>query len=296
MELVTDEKTKLYTLSDKLMPKPLKKPKMYRLINLGKTDHTVTNETTGKPVLKRNPFYISEGVEEIYDSGEKDPSQRNKILKNVTGQQLVTKDGKTFLQENIEPLEFVNGIKVVRPEEHHTYILLERSSKNGSNKFRNPSKIAVWEEVSEELAMEEVVRLDNIRLDAEILAKDMKFEDARAYAQKLGIKVEGASADEIRYNLKNKAKENPMEFIKGSNDGKAKRKMQISDALSYDIIAFDADINKWVFKGEKGGEICAVPVDAESPEKALDNFLISAEGKCIYKKLVDILKSPEDFS
>lgn len=303
MELLTENhNSTTLNLSPKLLPKELKKPKMYRLVNMGKLDYSTISEVTNQPVVKRNPFYISEGIETIYDKFEPDPAKRRKVIKNLVGTELKHKDGKTVLEEKIESIILVNGIIIVQPEQYFTYLFMERSNNNKSNPFRDQSKPAVWEEVEEAKAAEEILKEEDLRHDAESIARTMSIEEARAYAKKLEIPGwDKKGSDELRLDLRQRAKANARDFIKGSKDNRAKRKLQISDAKDYGIIAFDPDTNTWEWPWEKKAEdrkIVEIPVGNElTPDEFIDKFFIEdKDGKGAYKKMVDALKNPEEFS
>lgn len=296
MELVQEKEIRL---SPKMMPKPLKlgEIKIYKLCNAGEVDYTTTSEATGRHITKVNPYYISEGVESIYDKYEDDHYKRNKIIKNVTGTELKNKDGRAVIEEKVEDIEFVNSVCVVRDNEPGKYLFLERSNYNKNNPFRDKTKPAVWEAVEGEKEISEVLAIEAIKDDAIFILREMTTKEMQACAKGLGIlNIDSKDSDALRWDLRQKALKDPKEFIKKSKNAKAIRKLQIADAKLYKIIAFDEDSGNWIWPSEKEDKrvVCAVPVGRkDSPEDFLDEFLI--ENTTFYQKLVNAIKHPEDF-
>lgn len=296
MELVQEKDIRL---SPKMMPKQLKdgEIKIYKLTNAGEVDHTTTNESTGRPITKVNPYYISEGVESVYDKFEEDPYKRNKIIKNVTGTELKQKDGRATLEDKVEDIEFVNSVCVVRSNEPGKYLFLERSNYNKSNPFRDKKKPAVWEAVEGEKEIAEILAIEEIKDDAILILRGMNVQEMQACAKGLGVvSIDKKTSDELRWDLRQKALKDPKEFIMKSKNAKAIRRLQIADAKLYKIIAFDEDSGNWIWPSEKDDKrvVCSVPVGRkDSPEDFLDEFLV--ENKAFYQKMVTAIKHPEDF-
>lgn len=285
----------LTLLHPRMMPKPLTKSKVYKLCNLGNIDPSTVSVETGRPRNNRNPFVLCEGYEEVFDKFEakENPTKAQKTLKNVVGTTTEKKDGKLFQVEKIEEVLFRDGLFIVRPNQINTYIFMERSNSNKSNPFRDTTKPPVWEPLEDSKTTATILRDDDILLDAQLIAKEMTFDEARAYAVKLNIPVEGKQPEEIRWSLRGKAKDNPREFIRGSKDTRAMRKMQIGDALAYAIISFDADAKKWMWHDKK--EICPVGIDKSASESLDEYFISGKDGAKAYQQMVEKLKSPEDF-
>lgn len=284
-------------LSNKLIPKKINKPKVYKLCGMGLLDYTRISEETNTPIPSVNPYVVIEGIESIVDKFEEDQYNQVKVIENIVGTRVVKRDGKSFTENEIAPIEFINGVCVVKPHEFYKYLFLERSNNNASNPFRDKSKPKVWEAVEDEKEASQLIADAEVKDDAILLSKTMSLEEARAYAQKLNINID-RPADAIRWDLRLRAEKDPKEFIKGSKDAKAKRKIQIMDAKAYGIIRFDAESNNWIWPNEKHPDkriIMSVPIGSESPEAALDNFFIEKDGKGTYQKMVEALKTPEDY-
>lgn len=283
--MVTEEvktKSTVNNLSDKLYVRPIKKARTYRLLVVGKEDNNAINEKTNLPIISCPPTMLVEGREVIHDSGEEDLTKSYKIIENVTGLIIEEKDGVTVTKKNVDYVEFRNGFFTVFPHQYNTLVFMERSSSNKNNPFRDKNKPAKWEVVDEEKSAEDIFRDEEMKTYALSIAQKCTSEEARAYAKKLEMpSLEQSSIVEVKLFLMNKAKENAEEFIKGSNDTRAKMKLQIYQAKEFKIIEFDADKNKWMLnspipngkkeKREPAKEIVTVGPD-EVPEDALINF------------------------
>jgi hypothetical protein len=293
-------------LSKKLTVRPIKKARMYKLCRTGQVDTGTTNEATNQPIAMFNPTAFFEGIETIYDIGEDDPRKANKIIENVVGFKTETKDGITRSIKRISAIEFNNGVFMVQPKDYNTLVFMERSSNNKNNPFRDTSKSPVWEAMEEEKSNELLLADEEMKSDSIYIAKNMGLQEARAYAQKLGMPgLERASATEIKLFLINKAKENPKDFIIESGDVKAMIKLHISDAKAFGIIVFNASKNVWEqvypepkFSGEKRiapKKIVAVKA-GEIPEDVLFDFFIQAgKQNPEYIEMTKALQNPEDY-
>jgi hypothetical protein len=281
-------------LSNRLKVKPLKEGqvKIFKLVGSGDID-----PATGQPRFNSGAHY--EGYFTIHDKFEKDPTKRKKVLKNVTGTSTKVENGKDVVEEVVSPIDFnAKGLRIVKDDEYNTLVCLMRANENGSNPFRNPRVPSLWEEVEPEKGRQQIMDLMDLQLTAEMYAKTGNMKDIIALAKKLNetgdfaIILDNKDSDDIRFDMRRIARENPKEFMRYSKDKEMKIKILIEDAVSNLVISYDDDTKEWKWD-EDGTSLLIVPAGKE-PVKALCDFL--DKNKEVNEKLLEIvnesMKSP----
>jgi hypothetical protein len=230
-------------LSSRLKVKPLKEGevKLFRLVGTGKID-----PMSGKPSVNSGATY--KGHFTIYDRFESEESKRKKVLKNVIGTETRIDDkGKEYVREIIGDLEFnSNGVIIVKHEDYNLLQLLTRANENKSNKYRNPSKPALWEEVDPTPSDLKLIDKMDIEFEAESFAKT---GDITLVTQVLG-KIDPSMRNlknpgDIRFALRKIARTNPKEVIRHGRDKELKIKILISEAIQYGILDYLDESREW---------------------------------------------------
>ena len=114
------------------------------------------------------------------------------------------------------------------------------------------------------------------------LALTMDLDKLIGYAKILGINVNN-SVDEIRYDMKNLAKQNPQSFIDGLNDPRTEVKEIILKAKEYNIINIGGRDVTWTVGNDKT-PICFVPIGIKGVDKMVD-FCLEDEGGLILDEI-----------
>jgi hypothetical protein len=296
------------SLSRELYVTPLKKGEVavYRLIDADKDDPTMKDDK-GKP-RKRTPGYLHCGEKNIYD-----PIQQKTvtILNKVKKRKVKTALGE-ITTETPEAVVFRSHSPAVRVthEEPELYAFLERSPENQSNPHAGPGKkkfyrVDTQKKITKELA------IDLFMLDAMNWVKDAKLDDLKICAQKVmsirgDVKIKldwkdsesSIAIDTLKRDLMAIAKTDPIVIMKGSNDDKAKMRLQIQDAERYNVIMFaDGDKIKsekkqrqWFYNDEALTTICTVDVGRNKYDGLVEFFEKDKDGSKHYEKVIETLK------
>ncbi len=275
-------------LSRRLQVKPLDlgQVKVFRLIHAGKIDKAITN-SDGSPAYAYNKSAHYTGYFTIFDNYEKDPTKKNKILKNVTGWSTEIKDGKEVINEIIENIVFTGqGVCIVKHTEPNKLICLTRANENESNPFRDKRIPALWKELSVTEGRKVEIELADMSFDAELIAMRGDIIEVKSICDKVGIKTKGKQTEDIRHDLRMFGKMNPREVLRNSKNIEAKVKIMFEDASALRLISFLDDTRNWIWEDDEAA-ICAVEI-GKDPEEVLIDFLL--KNKEASKRLAGYLK------
>ncbi len=251
-------------LSERLKVKPLKEGevKIFKLVGSGNIDPNM-RDMDGKPLPSFNQGATLVGYFTIYDKFEKDKAKAKKVLKNVIGTYFETnKDtGKEEEKETMGDITFNSkGFCIVKHDEYPKLVCLLRANENGSNPYRDQSKIAIWEEldvnVNAELAA--IITDGDLAYEAETIARKGDIKDCMAISQKLLGHINKDPKD-LRQELINAAIKNPKEFIRASKDKEMRLKLQIADAMRMRFLDMNEN-EEWIWRENNGTDVMLVAV------------------------------------
>jgi hypothetical protein len=270
--------------------------KVFRLVTSGHVDSRMQVTLRDSPdevvetMITRNAGAYFEGKFFIYDRYEPDPTKKKKVIMNVVGTELVTRDGRTSIEDKAGAIEFDNsGQCIVNWMDYQKLVCMTLADENKSNPHRDPRVIPLWEEVPGlEKAAEATMINDDWETDARVIIKeaDMDALVAIAIYNNIPIPAEGPAKYSV---LKNacmaRAKAAPKDIIKGSLNVDLKMKVQIEDAVNFTTIKFDDIDNTWVFDDGKDGEVICKVGAVEDKYKAI--FKAISTNKEHYRKMVN---------
>jgi hypothetical protein len=239
-------------LSDLILP-PVTRKSIAKYRVLSKEE---INPAT-KQLADVQPIYL-EGNYMLYDKYEADFANRQKHMKNTTGKKERIRDRKTgqeFLEEVVEPVEFIDGVKIVNVEaQYRLYVFLELHPLNKSNKHRDTSSgvTPAFERIDIQTNKSTAFMLAEEELQEEAIAeirKLTKVDDINAYATNAGIPtMEGQKQRDlalIKSDLRGWAFKNPRGFFSLSKNARHAIRMTVLEADSFGIIEYDPDKKKW---------------------------------------------------
>lgn len=274
-------------LSNRLKVKPLKdgEVKIFKLVNSGKVD-----VMTGQPAMNSGGTF--KGYFTITDKFEENHALRRKVLKNVIATQTVLNDkGKEEVKEIIGDIEFgPTGLCIVKPDEYNKLVVMMRADENLSNKYRNNSKPAIWEEVEPTPSILKLIEKLDIEDEARMFAKNGDIKEVISVLNilKPGNKLKEIS--DIRYALRLLAIEKPKEVIRHSKNREMKLRILVKECYEEKLIDFVDETLEWhiVSDDTKSSLIHKSEVGVD-PETDFIDFLKKTPG--ITKKLNDLLNA-----
>lgn len=225
------------------------------------------------------------GTYMFYDRGAADLTKRNVLMKNL-GRPQIAKNAITQRQEidedQIEFVEFVNGIKSVNVEANYRlYVFLELHPMNGSNRFRPTSVAPVFERV--DLTMNRDISFaiaeQDLGFEAEKTVMEMtKKDDIIAYATSMGVPTTEQNNPReialIKHDLRTTARKNPKLFFNLGKNFKAAVRFTVIDAISWGLLEYVPDKKSYYFpmSRESLKPVHTVSV-SEDPMESLIGFL-----------------------
>jgi len=274
-------------LSNRLKVKPLKEGevKIFKLVNSGKID-----PVTGKASVNSGGSFV--GHFTIYDRFEENASLRRKTLKNVvTTETRIDDKGKEYVKEIIANIEFnSNGLCIVKPEEYNKLVVMTRANENLSNKYRNPSVPAIWEESEPTPSILKLIEQLDIKYEAATFARNGDINFVKAVVAKLlpGSKLKEVS--EIRYSARQLAEEKPLELLRHSNNKEIKLRVLTKECYDYKIIDFIDESLEWHLTDDNTKDSLIYKCEiGKDPESDFIEFLKKNSG--VTKKITELLNA-----
>jgi hypothetical protein len=278
-----------FGVSVKMMPKRTSKPlAIYRLLEMGEIDPLTNQEVIAPPTILPSTYTL-------FDKFEENPNRRHKVMKRTTGIRHILNPKTNTLEahEDIDDVEFSGGYLTVNvATQFNLYVFMELHPANDSNRFRldypNVGP-AVFKRIDTDYKSnnERVVESD-LAIDAVLMIRKMSFDQIKEHSVAMGLPTTNRTADDIRWNLRNHAQNNPRKFFAKHPDREAKGRVLVLDALSMGLLEYDGTNRKFRLVDEEE-PFFQVAINAD-PEKDLISFLLSEEGKDDLrelKKLVD---------
>ena len=148
---------------------------------------------------------------------------------------------------------------------------------NGGNLFKKEDK---------KFEAEESLNKEFILNDAISMVRDKDIQDLLPIAIYFGINI-NTPVSEIRYNLLNTAKKNPLKFIESFDDPKVKTRSILQQASDYQIINIKTDGVYWF---DSNGLIVSVPV-GQKPLDVAVRFCLTERGSSVIDSLENKLSS-----
>lgn len=263
---------------------------IYETLQEAKFDHRVIegDKAIPPPPISLPPTYP------LFDRGEQDFARATKLMKNVVRSTTVqvrnpvTQQMEPQVAEQLDYVEFINGQKTVDIQSQFIlYVWLENHPLNESNKWRDQNKKSLFRRTDFEHksshqrmvhmdlqreAEEHVIRLDKAKLIA--LASAMTNPQ---------VPTMNVPIDELRYNMRLRARQNPEEVLFKSPDKKAQIRMSVVSALDLNILEFIPEKNSY-FLGLDPEPIHEVALDA-NPLDDLVAFFNTPEGAPVFRTI-----------
>lgn len=259
----------------KLSPRLLKSVKRVkegeiRIFRLLKS--TEKDPATGKPV--RPAGFRTTGEFFIYDKFEDNPAHAKKVIKNITSTQMVLKDGDYKSVEIVEDIDFDrSGTCIVKHTEHNKLVCLTLANENNTNKFRDKSVRAIWEEIMPEKNIAVQTEELNYIFHAGTMIKEATAKNKlREMAIGAGVQnVDNKTSEQVMHDLLLKAKNSPKDILRSGSDLKIKYGIYITDAMALGLIDFWEEDREWKY-AEVDTVICKVG-ESKDEKESLAEYL-----------------------
>ncbi|KKN49541.1 hypothetical protein LCGC14_0641690 [marine sediment metagenome] len=284
-------------VSDELQVKPLQEGEIvkYRLVSAGKKEPGRL-----KPAVASN--YQIVGEENIKDpfggaGAEEDAGSALIYIQNITAWgQIRLPSGEVQRVPETTGIIFENGGFTCTWENNETYFFLERSKKNLSNKWRDKRVKAIFYKVNDQEESKKQLAMEDLYADAVIWMREADMAELKSIAKKLErfsdhrLKVGDLNdITEIRLKLMQIAKRDARAIIVSSGDKASKKKVQIREAETYNILLFVDSARMWRFYGGEQEELLQVEPGMDRYGALFDHFT-SDEGLAAYQKVINQLK------
>lgn len=284
-------------LSNRLKVKELREGQMvtYKLVNAGITSPNIFDENDNPKKTSPAGAWIV-GEERITDPGD---NNRKKLIRNIVAvRSEQASDGTIREIPIVSKIEFNrHGYVSVTDEQFETYIFLERSSKNGSNKYRSKGGRVRYIRLNPTVETENALSKKQLIADAVDMVRNeaLTLTELKQIVKNIPENVSGrpsldSSLENIRLALWNIAERDPKMIINAGPDISMKKKCQVLDAESANVLEFDDNRSWWVEK--MNGELehlCEVPV-GEDRYKYLVEFWSQKENQNSYKNMTAVYK------
>ena len=237
-------------LSDLILPPITRKTvATYRTVNSNPINPATKKEAEPKTI-------ILPGTYKLYDWGESDFTKRWKIMKNTREAGDIVIDPiskKQVIEEVIEPVALLNGIKKVDVERYYReYVFMELHPLNGSYKRRDNSLMVKF--VRTDLQTNKSVAFRQAEMDLALQAEmdiiKMDKDEVIGYATSANIPTyEGNKPRmiaDVKSDLRVFARKDPRKFYSMANNFEAAVKMNILDILSLGLIEYESDKKRYV--------------------------------------------------
>ena len=253
--------------------KRTRKPITYRLSRAGKS---ATYSGQRNTVTYRIP-----SIDEIYDP----ETNTNRLIRYVVGESSIFADEQTTKNPVLQDIVFQGGILSVRPESASLIKYLEHCNYNQTNPNRREDKKNLFYKVDLEVNAEQRVADEETAVHATYAASTMDAQKLVGYARALGINID-RSMYEIKWDMMNFAKSDPVAFLEGIDDPRTERTQVIMDAEQANIITFSGNRNEvcWLL-GNTTATIVHVPVGADKRDYFVD-WTFENEGEVVYQEIL----------
>jgi len=233
--------------------------------------------------------YWQHGKEVIYDPFLK--GNKRVLLLNTDGVRIVDNpDGTTRQEPRVVSVMWPDtGVIMLGEDRFEQICFLRRSNKNKGNSFRKKDFLPLFEEVNEQVALNNKQFDEDIELDARIWVRDAKLDDLKAIADNLGITYDPKKLAGLRMSVADKVKKDPRSVMIHSSNVKTKKKIQIMDAIQYEILLFSEVDSTFYYKEDLTKPLCEISRDTDSVE-GLMAFFATEEGKGQYAQFASKVK------
>ena len=204
----------------------------------------------------------------------------NRKIRYVPGETSIFADEQPENARMREPIAFNNGYLFVDHTNPTLKKYLDTCNANGSNPHRIKSKNIMFKIKDNEKSAKDKISKVNDTIDAVQAALKMPLHELVGYAKVLGVNTD-KSVDEIRWDMKIQAENNPKGFLAGMNDPRTEMKQLLLMAQESGIIRMDKKAITWV---SSGNTIC-VPAMGTKPIDRMVDFCSEGEGEQIYAEI-----------
>lgn len=274
------KKTSSFNLSPRMLP-PLTRRKnaIYELINMRREDPRITE---GPRMVEIPPFQLSP-IYEIYDRFEEDMARATKVMVysnkiNVTEYyNMVDSLKNTSTTPSLDMPEFINGQVMIDVESEYTkYVWWELHPLNGSNKFRDKTKPALFKRVDIEFSSPylQLMKMD-MKLDAEKYVIGLDSDKLQQLGAAFGMSTTTMSMQDLRLDLRLKAQRQPEEILFKSPENHATQMRNVISGMSLGILDYRPETQEYFF--EDNQVFFQVPLE-QPPLESLAKFLASEKG------------------
>lgn len=204
----------------------------------------------------------------------------NRKIRYVPGETSIYADEQSENAKMREPIAFTNGFLFVDHTNPTLKKYLDTCNANGSNPHRVKSKSILFTIKDDEKSAQDKIQQVGTVMDAVQSALKMPLNELIGYAKVLGVDT-NKSVDEIRWDMKIQAEQNPKSFLAGMNDPRTEMKQLLLMAQESSIIKMDKKAVTWV---ASGNTIC-VPAIGTKPIDRMVDYCSQGEGEQVYAEI-----------
>ena len=243
------------------------------------------------------------GVQKISDPGEQGAMKSKKMAAGIKEYKQIGTSGQ--VKPVFEPLIFVRGEMRITSKDQEKYVFAMRNLNNTSNRFRKIMGATNKNETNSFylLGTKEVtnlMKISDMKYYAEKMVREASFQVLKELAVVLNANpdprfkvksyIDGATLDteRLKYELIQLAQLYPKQVISASPSDADKLKVQIYDALVYNILTFEK--NSYFVSGDDDLIEILQPESDMDKVDSLIKFFMSPEGKKNYAIFAKALK------
>lgn len=266
-------------ISEKMLP-PITRKKIatYEAIQHTKRDPLIKE---GEAEIAPAPIILP-GRYSIYDPWEKDLANTMKVIQNIAGKERkdfinpLTGKNESVLTDNIQEIIMENGFLTVNMEtEYPKYVFMELHPMNQTCKWHgssNQAKVFRRADFQYKSSIANQFEMD-LQMDAEVMVKNMAKDEIINLASAFGMPTMGRKIDEMRYDLRIMARQDPKKIMFQRRDAMATIMINISDAIEWGLIEYVPEKMSYYFAADMNRPMHVVAV-GEDPQNSLGNYCL----------------------
>ena len=222
--------------------------------------------------------YMLKAEDVIFDP----ETNQQRQIRYIPGQLSIFADEQDKEAKVKAPITFTNGFLIVEYTNPNLRKFLDMCNANGSNPDRSANSAPAFERLDSEAKAKDNLKKSMKVLDAVTTAINMPLDQMIGYAKVLGVRT-NKSTDEIRYDMKVMAEQDPAGFLKGLDDPKVEVKQILLRAKEANLISLEKSEVTWI-KGDQRPVIRHVPLGVE-PIDCLADFCLTQDGDAVLQQI-----------
>lgn len=266
---------------------------VFQLAKDNRNNQTMTTDT-GAPI----PFPLSVSfpmVGTIYEKNEKGVVSPRKI-RYIEGEPSIYVDQQTpdkDVPKTLVRKAFVRGRAQVDGRDSVQLEFMMKWDINGSNPKRNDKKVIKFNLVDTSKMVAKARQADKAKYDVAKWCMDGEFEKVKAVASlKLSDEQMVQSSEDIRWNLKLVAENNPEEFLKMLENPSTERRFIMMKAIDKGIVSVNVQLNAMCWSDNLNNPMTVAP----EGKNILEDFIVksfSTDGERYFRAIEDLVMPKE---